>query len=352
MALDMKNKNRDEASTTTTTATTATTSSAAKGKRRRIVAPGSTRMKKPEVERGQAAIVMPTPPPSPLVVTHSPGGSGAAGKQYSVLEDITPELADIYLTGNVMNRPLSPPRVAAFARDMIAGKWVVTHQGIAVDSESRLLDGQHRLRAIIASGKTVRMMVSFNVPPAAIHQIDVGIRPRSIADTASMIRGTKRSGQAVAGVKVIAALLDGYEETRIWNASEVFEKLDIFEADLRVAQQRLGTGKLRQASIHAGFAYALPCDREKIEEWGKIVASRINMTPTMAAFERAIEKLIPANTTWKKQALALITMRAIHAHLKGEELSSLYIKSTETEPLAHPTFRHFRARREKLGLKI
>lgn len=340
MVLDMKSKNNSSSEESTPAPATA--------KRRRIVAPKSAAAKKPDVKRGALPLAMPTPPPSSLVITHG----NTSGKQYSVIEDITPELADIFMTGNVLNRERSPARISGFARDMKAGKWKLTHQGIAVDSESRLLDGQHRLLAIIQSGCTVKMMVSYNVPPEAIHQIDVGLRPRSIADTAKMIRGTPRSAQAVAGVKVIAALMDGYEEKRIWNASEVFEKLDLFEFDLRVAQLSLGTGKLRQSAIHAGFAYALPCDRERIEEWGKIVASRINMSPTMAAFERAVDKLTPSNTTWKKQALALITMRAIHAHLKGEELSSLFIKSAETEPLAHPTFRHFRMRREKLGLVV
>ena len=287
MVLDMKSKNNSSSEESTPAPATA--------KRRRIVAPKSAAAKKPDVKRGALPLAMPTPPPSSLVITHG----NTSGKQYSVIEDITPELADIFMTGNVLNRERSPARISGFARDMKAGKWKLTHQGIAVDSESRLLDGQHRLLAIIQSGCTVKMMVSYNVPPEAIHQIDVGLRPRSIADTAKMIRGTPRSAQAVAGVKVIAALMDGYEEKRIWNASEVFEK-STSSSSICALRSSPRHGKLRQSAIR-GLRVRAAVRPRAHRGVGKIVASRINMSPTMAAFERAVDKLTPSNTTWRSR---------------------------------------------------
>ncbi len=45
---------------------------------------------------------------------------------------------------------------------MREGHWDTTHQGIAIASDGTLVDGQHRLLAIVESGVTVRMNVTFN----------------------------------------------------------------------------------------------------------------------------------------------------------------------------------------------
>ena len=65
---------------------------------------------------------------------------------------ITPERAAIMLESNRHNRPVSQSRVAKYASDMKAGNWKFTHQGLAFDSEGHLIDGQHRLLAVINSG--------------------------------------------------------------------------------------------------------------------------------------------------------------------------------------------------------
>ena len=41
------------------------------------------------------------------------------------------------------------------ARDMKAGHWRLTHQGIAFDPAGVLIDGQHRLWAIVESDTTL-----------------------------------------------------------------------------------------------------------------------------------------------------------------------------------------------------
>lgn len=71
--------------------------------------------------------------------------------------------------------------VAAMAEDMKAGRWIATHQGIAIGKSGRLLDGQHRLSAVIKAGVPVEMMVTFDIDESAIDAIDRG-RKRSVAD--------------------------------------------------------------------------------------------------------------------------------------------------------------------------
>jgi len=73
-------------------------------------------------------------------------------------------MAKDWLENNFRNRPISEDTVAAYARDMIAGQWVATHQGVAFNDKDELIDGQHRLHAIVRCDKTIRMMVTFGLP--------------------------------------------------------------------------------------------------------------------------------------------------------------------------------------------
>src|SRR5262245_41386859 len=77
---------------------------------------------------------------------------------------VTPELAHAWLTSNVKNRKLRDEVVKSYARDMVNGNWVITHQGVAFNDKHELIDGQHRLNAIVESGVPVMMLVTFGLP--------------------------------------------------------------------------------------------------------------------------------------------------------------------------------------------
>ena len=60
---------------------------------------------------------------------------------------VTPEMAREWLTHNTHNRPVSRQYVEKYARDMRAGRWHYTNQGIGFDVNGVMTDGQHRLLA-------------------------------------------------------------------------------------------------------------------------------------------------------------------------------------------------------------
>lgn len=94
---------------------------------------------------------------------------------HTVWEDIDPETAKQYLLLNKANRPLKPTKIAEWAVEMKAGKWHETHQGIAFDWDGNLIDGQNRLSALVESGTTQRMPVTYNLDPASFSAIDDGV---------------------------------------------------------------------------------------------------------------------------------------------------------------------------------
>jgi hypothetical protein len=87
-------------------------------------------------------------------------------------ENITPALAAEMLRGNSNNRKLRKDAIQHMASEMSAGRWVTTHQGIAFDDNGRLLDGQHRLHAIIKAGVSVVFSVSRGVPTDSFRVMD------------------------------------------------------------------------------------------------------------------------------------------------------------------------------------
>jgi hypothetical protein len=68
------------------------------------------------------------------------------------IEIMTKRLVDDLLAMNINNRPVKKAVVEKYSRDMKAGNWRVTNQGIGISNDGILIDGQHRLLALRESG--------------------------------------------------------------------------------------------------------------------------------------------------------------------------------------------------------
>jgi hypothetical protein len=94
---------------------------------------------------------------------------------------VTKELADKMLESNTTNREVRPANVEKYVKILKAGEWKLTHQGIAFDTDGKLVDGQHRLMAISQTGIEATMMVTHGVDPETFMVLDQGAR-RNAAD--------------------------------------------------------------------------------------------------------------------------------------------------------------------------
>ncbi|NCC66460.1 MAG: hypothetical protein EOM15_17640 [Spirochaetia bacterium] len=75
------------------------------------------------------------------------------------LTRITPEMATRMLSGNKDNRAINKSRVTLYAKAMKEGRWVENGQTIIISTDGFLIDGQHRLTALVAAGVTLEMLV-------------------------------------------------------------------------------------------------------------------------------------------------------------------------------------------------
>lgn len=120
---------------------------------------------------------------------------------------VTPDIATKWLATNAdNNRKISKKMVNTYARDMIAGTWEMTGEAIKFDTTGRLIDGQHRLSAVIAAHKTVNMAVITGLEPSVMDVIDTG-KSRSAGD-ALTIHG---AGQHANHIAALARKIIGYK---------------------------------------------------------------------------------------------------------------------------------------------
>lgn len=125
------------------------------------------------------------------------------------LTKITPELAQAWLqNANSHNRKLRDHHALALSRDMAAGRWHDTATPIKFDRNGVLLDGQHRLQAIVISGATIEMLVIRGLEPEVQDFMDTGLK-RSVADALHLEGKIKYRHAAVASIARAVASLEG-----------------------------------------------------------------------------------------------------------------------------------------------
>lgn len=92
---------------------------------------------------------------------------------------VTPEMANAWLQAAAPNRNISEKAVNKYARDMKNGKWYATNNGIAFNKQGQLIDGEHRLRAVVRAGVAIETVVVTHMDNEARRVIDCGV-PRDI----------------------------------------------------------------------------------------------------------------------------------------------------------------------------
>jgi hypothetical protein len=125
-------------------------------------------------------------------------------------EIITPEMAEKLLEKAGGNRKVNNHIVQRYADLMTSGNWHFNGDSIRVDAKGKLLDGQHRLSAVVRTGIPLDTIVVRGVPRGVFDTIDVG-RPRSAAD-ALFAEGVTEHPQIAASV---ANLLIRTEENSV-----------------------------------------------------------------------------------------------------------------------------------------
>lgn len=246
-----------------------------------------------------------------------PGEEAARGAPSTTLETVTPELAKQYLERNTNNRRISEAHVDSLARSLTAKEWRHTHQGIAFSVSDALLDGQHRLRAIIKAGIPAQMLVTRGLPEDALDAIDTG-RIRSIGNVLDLSHGIGKSEKVVSVVSVIMNAC-GYTYSRK-SPNEIMRWYGLIgQADVDWSIHKIDK-TLQAGPYRAAFALARPADPASIESFARQVASRTNMADGSPA--HTLDRLITLyrgsrGAASNRHELFLKVLGCLRAHLLG-----------------------------------
>jgi hypothetical protein len=254
---------------------------------------------------------------------------------------ITPAMAQEWLSRNVNNRTPTPKRIELYASAMKAGKWRLTHQGIAFDELGFLSDGQNRLMAIVKSGVTVRMWVFRGMPCESRDELDTG-RPRSAADTLHFL-GDEVSRQSVAVARV---MYSSYRAQRggSYNIHYAItnDTLRVFHGEMYESIQFAAYASNRKGLSHASFFAAVAAawwtvDKDLLSQFKDHVSSGIVTSEADTGAIRIRELLLSGTLAHggrnARAELFLRSCTALRAYIERRPLTKLYCRHDAHFPI-------------------
>lgn len=106
-------------------------------------------------------------------------------RRYEVGVQVGPEKAkELMASMDENNRGIRWTHVSRLAEKMKANLWKANGEVIKVDWHGVVVDGQHRLLAVMRSGKTIEVDICYGVEPGAVYTMDEG-RNRHLRDKLS-----------------------------------------------------------------------------------------------------------------------------------------------------------------------
>ncbi len=249
--------------------------------------------------------------------------------------DVTPAMATRWLKNNFRNRPISQDIVTAYARDMRLGLWTATHQGIAFNDRDELIDGQHRLLAIVQSGRTIRIMVTFGLPSkiegsemTTMDAVDRG-RTRSVGDQLLIQHGIKQGG-VIAAICAALSSLCWEKRCRRLSVGQSLAVFREFEPAIHwLIERRSKQHGLRATGVLAAFAFAMTAENTRSQAITRMFESLNG--PEALPLRSPIAKLREFLTSEEAKLLlrghdrgvAEMTLQAIHLSALNIEIERL-----------------------------
>lgn len=189
---------------------------------------------------------------------------------------ITPPQAREWLKKNPKNRKLRKFTVQSLARDIKAGAWAPTHQGIAFGADGNLIDGQHRLAAIVLANLPIWSLVFTGLPVRAsgvnadtMDVVDRG-NPRSVADILKLRHNITASPNLVAAVCVIIArIVAGKSRASRLTVPQTLAVLDRYTNSIGYVAT-FDSPKhqaLRKAAVFGAVAFAHAVEPKAVEDF-------------------------------------------------------------------------------------
>lgn len=238
-------------------------------------------------------------------------------------ETIDVKTAHEYLSRSAGNRHLNADHVLSLAVAMESGKWDENASEIVFDDNDQLIDGHHRLNAIISYGGEVRMLVKRGVSAAARAVIDTGVT-RRVSDLFTMFRpGVTYTNQRKAALTTCISLV-------VPGRAPVIRTLDAFDSWMRHFKDGMdeliplacaANGPLKTGPVLGAFVFAHKTHPEEVKTFMLHVRDGLGLRANEPA--TTLRGLLFSGSLSRgrgvdRNALSRKVLQAIFAEIKGK----------------------------------
>lgn len=269
------------------------------------------------------APIIPTFAVPPPVVTQ-----GAQPRCEIIL--VTPAMAEEWLKSNTMNRRIRKNHVRALARDIAEGRYMFNPQPVSFGTDGSLLDGQHRLTAIVKAGVPAPMAVWFNIALDTRRVMDTG-KVRSLADVENL--NNQRAALAVSMLRGAGGAVEATMAERV-----SFYRRFSTEIEFVLGQFTTLRRGITQSSVLAAICRgSLYIKRDDIERFCRVLATGMPTGEERdATVIRLRDRLLQPRRSGGSAATSesySITANALRAYADGRALSRIFAASTDLFPI-------------------
>lgn len=265
----------------------------------------------------------------------------------SIVETITPAKAQEYLNKSGGNRNISTPVVTSYATSMKAGKWLLNGESITFDTNGVLLNGHHRLHAVIKAGVPIRSFVTRGVEHECFTTFDCG-RHRTVGQLIGM-QGIKHYNIISSSINLAIRLVNGQriqENRSVKHMGRTnTDMIDFFNQDREFfieigffCQSLASRARILDCSIVGGTLYFLVrvgCyDLDYVKDFFSQLCSLDTCdNEIIDAFRKRLIKNAASNTKLKRQVLFALLIKTWNSYVTGRKTVILkYDSERETYP--------------------
>lgn len=249
------------------------------------------------------------------------------------IQVVTPELAKQYLALNTENRPLRAPYAMSLAKAMTDGDWTFTPDPICFRAnDGVLMNGQHRLHAIVSSERPQAMLVLWGLSEEAWARMDRGAKRTSGDEFAR--RGFLNGNHTAAATRLLwrykneewgkdlslsdDRLIEFYEKhSELMDTHGLARRISL-DVPLSPAVGTVALYLSRQADLAPGGVHLAEWEDEVVEGLGLLEAG----SPSLQ-FRRQLQRRKSNNIkTSQRDALGLYA-KAFRSWARGEQVKLL-----------------------------
>lgn len=257
-------------------------------------------------------------------------------KTSNAVVTIDSEFAKWLLSLNKANRPVNEKTVAYYAKQMATGQWKYNGDSIRISKSNILLDGQHRLHAIVKSNTSQKMLLLSELPDDSFETIDRG-KTRSIGDIFAIKNIPNYTNVAAIISRILNMKLSGNNgktDTK-GNLISAQDNLDFYHQNKELmdnitflAGKYYRLFRLVPLSVYGSYLYFMyEIDKDKAEDFLSKVATGIDCSPAKYSyiylFRQRLTNETKATSKLKDLDRNILLIKCWKHFLAGKEVKQL-----------------------------